>query len=204
MENSQEQALRYNQGKPRWSLVDFDSLEDMVQVLDFGSKKYSDNNWKKGLKTTEIIDSLMRHITDFMRGETIDADSKLPITGHILCNAMFLAYMMKNKPEFDTRFNNIITPIPDNHYTEATTIQDMSDISIDDAPLIHHFKVDHNISAETVTAIYFYKDGAGKLVVLFKNNQEQHAIWVKKKNLDHVSKILTDNIIPITIYNKNI
>lgn len=96
-------ALRYNGGKLRWSLVDFDALEDMVKVLEFGAQKYADNNWKKGLKTTEIFESMMRHMTAYMRGEDIDPESGLPHTGHILCNAMFLSYMQRFKPDFDTR-----------------------------------------------------------------------------------------------------
>ncbi len=96
-------ALRYNGGKLRWSLVDFDALEDMVKVLEFGAKKYADNNWKKGLKTTEIFESMMRHLTAYMRGEDIDPESGLPHTGHILCNAMFLSYMQRFRPDFDTR-----------------------------------------------------------------------------------------------------
>lgn len=98
-----ESALRYNNGKLRWSLVDFDALEDMVKVLEFGANKYDDNNWKKGLKTPEIIESMMRHMTAYMRGEDIDPESGLPHTGHILCNAMFLSYMQSFKPDFDTR-----------------------------------------------------------------------------------------------------
>jgi hypothetical protein len=98
-----DKALRYNENKRRWSLVDFDSLEGMVKVLEYGSQKYSDNNWKKGLKTTEIAESLMRHLFAWLRGEDNDPESGLPHTGHILCNAMFLAYMEKNKPEFDSR-----------------------------------------------------------------------------------------------------
>lgn len=101
-----DSALRYNGGKLRWSLVDFDALEDMVKVLDFGAKKYADNNWKKGLKTTEIFESMMRHITAYMRGEDIDPESGLPHTGHILCNAMFLSYMHRFKPDFDTRYKD--------------------------------------------------------------------------------------------------
>jgi hypothetical protein len=36
-----EQALRYNTGKRQWSLVDFESLEGLVEVLEFGAEKYS-------------------------------------------------------------------------------------------------------------------------------------------------------------------
>lgn len=33
-----EQAIRYNTGKRRWTLVDFKSLESMVEVLEYGEK----------------------------------------------------------------------------------------------------------------------------------------------------------------------
>lgn len=35
------QALRYNEWKPQWSLVDFGSLEPMVRGLEYWAKKYS-------------------------------------------------------------------------------------------------------------------------------------------------------------------
>lgn len=34
-------ALRYNDNKPQWSLVDFNSLEPLVRVLEYGEHKYS-------------------------------------------------------------------------------------------------------------------------------------------------------------------
>jgi hypothetical protein len=96
------QADRYNTGKPEWSLVDFNSLVDMVRVLEYGAQKYSKDNWKKGLPTTEICDSLMRHLFAYLAGEDVDKESGLPHTGHIMCNAMFLSHMAKRE-EFDTR-----------------------------------------------------------------------------------------------------
>lgn len=104
---SQEEALRYNSDKRKWALVDFDSLEDMVKVLEFGAKKYAEHNWKKGLKTHEIFESMMRHMVAYMNGEDNDSESGLPHTGHIMCNAMFLSYMHKYKPDFDTRYKDV-------------------------------------------------------------------------------------------------
>ena len=42
-----EKALRHNTGKLKWGLVDFKSLEPMVEVLEFGAKKYAPFNWQK-------------------------------------------------------------------------------------------------------------------------------------------------------------
>ena len=95
---------RFNEGKLRWSLVDFESLEDMVKVLEFGANKYSEENWKKGLKWREVIESMLRHIIAFLRGEDYDKESGISHIGHIMCNAMFIAYMFKNRKDLDNRF----------------------------------------------------------------------------------------------------
>lgn len=98
-----DRALRYNQGKLRWSLVDFESLEPMVRVLEFGAQKYSDHNWKKGLSITEICESLLRHTFAYMSGEDMDPESNMSHIGHIQCNAMFLSYMHHKRKDKDDR-----------------------------------------------------------------------------------------------------
>lgn len=85
-------ADRKNEGKKKWSLVHFESLHPMVDVLEFGAKKYSPDNWKKGLNKKEILESMMRHLAALMDGEEYDPESGLPHVGHIQCNAMFYEY----------------------------------------------------------------------------------------------------------------
>jgi hypothetical protein len=87
-----EKSQRFNQNKPKWSLVHFKSIEELPKVLDFGAKKYSRDNWKKGLDLSEILDSMQRHINEVMDGEQFDEESKLHHMGHIMCNAMFYMY----------------------------------------------------------------------------------------------------------------
>ena len=100
----EDQGIRENQGKLRWSLVSWKALEPMVKVLMFGAKKYDDNNWKKGLKYTEVCESLQRHMNAFIDGENNDKESKLYHIGHIMCNAMFLSYMFLFRKDMDDRF----------------------------------------------------------------------------------------------------
>lgn len=94
-----KQALRYNQGKMDWSLVDFKSLEPMVEVLMFGAEKYSPDNWKNGLPIREIFGSLLRHLIAFKDGEDNDPESGKSHIGHAMCNLMFISYMLQNDPE---------------------------------------------------------------------------------------------------------
>ena len=97
-------GTRENEGKLKWSLVSWKALEPMVRVLMFGARKYDDHNWKKGLKYTEICESLQRHMIAFLDGEDNDKESKLSHVGHILCNAMFLSYMFLFRKDLDDRY----------------------------------------------------------------------------------------------------
>jgi hypothetical protein len=96
-----KQALRYNQGKVQWSLVDYKSIEPMVRVLEYGCKKYAKENWKKGMPASQIIESMLRHTFKLLEGELVDPESGIEHVGHIQCNAMFLAYVLKEKPEYN-------------------------------------------------------------------------------------------------------
>ena len=96
---------RFNEGKPKWSLVPQSSLIPMVRVLEFGAKKYGDYNWTKGLSIRETCESLKRHLDAFMEGEDKDNESGLSHIGHIQCNALFLSWMMENRKDLDDRIN---------------------------------------------------------------------------------------------------
>lgn len=103
--NSQQAGLRYNQGKAPLSMVleANNALTGCAQVLAFGAEKYSRGNWRKGLKTTEIADSLLRHLSAYLSGEDTDSDSKLLHVDHILCNALFLSETIRTHPQLDDR-----------------------------------------------------------------------------------------------------
>ena len=88
-------GLRYNTGKRKWSLVHFQSLEPMIEVLEFGAKKYEPYNWQKGLDQKEVLESLQRHVAKLFDGEEIDSESGIHHIGHIMCNAMFYSYGIK-------------------------------------------------------------------------------------------------------------
>lgn len=97
-----EQALRYNQGKPELSYVldAMPALKDMVAVMEFGGKKYARNNWQLGFPKEKLLDSMLRHVDAFYQGEDIDPESGKSHVGHIMCNAMFLAYHYGSNSEY--------------------------------------------------------------------------------------------------------
>ena len=72
-------------------LLDLRAFEDMAKVLEYGTEKYSRDNWKKGYDNKfSTADSLYRHARQLIIGETHDEESGLHHIGHIMCNVMFL------------------------------------------------------------------------------------------------------------------
>lgn len=103
MAELKKEGLRFNQDKPKWSLVPQSALLPMVKVLEFGAKKYAPQNWMKGLSVVEICESMKRHLDAFMEGEDNDKESLISHIGHLQCNALFLAWMIENRPDLDDR-----------------------------------------------------------------------------------------------------
>ena len=95
--NVKEQALRFNEGKPKWHLVHMKSLTPLVRVLEFGADKYGAFNWQKDTKREVILDSMFRHVIELMDGNEMDEESKQHHIGHILANAMFYNYQFEKR-----------------------------------------------------------------------------------------------------------
>lgn len=103
--SNNDKALRYNEGKKQWTMIDWESMEGLVDILEFGAKKYSTyrtlddgskellisgrDNWKKGLELSSILDSAQRHLIAMMKGEFTDPESGFLHAHHVMCNMMF-------------------------------------------------------------------------------------------------------------------
>lgn len=73
--------------------------------FDYGSRKYSANNWRKGLPITEQMDSLLRHLNAFFNEyEDIDPESGVHHLGLAQCNLAMMVNTLINHPELDDRF----------------------------------------------------------------------------------------------------
>ena len=82
--------------KLRWSLIPEGTMQDMVEVLEFGAAKYAPNNWKHVPDATHrYYDAIMRHMDAWWRGERRDPETDRSHLAHVMCCVAFLMYLEK-------------------------------------------------------------------------------------------------------------
>ena len=95
-------GMKFDNDKNRWGLMNFRELDQVVEVITLGAKKYGDNNWQLVENAKErYFDALMRHITAWKIGEKIDEELGTPHLANAACNLLFLLWFdnEENKKE---------------------------------------------------------------------------------------------------------
>jgi hypothetical protein len=93
------EGKKFDSGKPRWSLLPEGAVADIVDVLEFGAKKYAENNWQMVPEgRTRYYDAAMRHIESWRNGELNDPETGLPHLAHAGCCLMFLSWLDNQLP----------------------------------------------------------------------------------------------------------
>lgn len=84
-------GIKHDGDKPRWDLLPYDAVEQIVEVLTIGAKKYSDRNWEEGLKYSRCFAALQRHLTAwFQKREELDDETKTHHLANAACELLFL------------------------------------------------------------------------------------------------------------------
>ena len=88
--------MKYDNGKPKLSLVPMQIVWDIAEVREYGVKKYTDpDNWKR-VNLDRYIDALLRHTLLFANDPTAqDKESGLAHYKHMACNMAFICELMK-------------------------------------------------------------------------------------------------------------
>ena len=67
---SETGAMRDRQpGKGRFDLISPFALMRLAQVYEKGAAKFADRNWESGLPYSWLIDSALRHLTQYLMGK---------------------------------------------------------------------------------------------------------------------------------------
>lgn len=74
----------------RFELLAWGFLEELSRVAAFGARKYADHNWLKGYAWSLNIGAAFRHLTRWVRGESIDPESGCSHLAHLAWHCMAL------------------------------------------------------------------------------------------------------------------
>ena len=101
--NTDNSALRYDGEKPGFEFLEWEELSQVNEVFRFGAKKYAPHNWKKGMDWHRCVNSCLRHLFKWFRGERYDEESGLPHLAHAAWNILALMWYEENRIGLDTR-----------------------------------------------------------------------------------------------------
>ena len=99
----QSEAARFDEGKNRLDLMPPWSIDQVAQVYTYGTIKYDDDNWWKGMPWKKVIGPLLRHIWKWLRGEKWDDESGLHHLAHAAWQCLALMEYERNGIGKDNR-----------------------------------------------------------------------------------------------------
>lgn len=84
-------------GKLQMRLLPWAELGQVVRVLEFGLKKYSEGNWRHVENgRARYLDAALRHLGAYADGAETDAESGLHHVAHAACCVLFLLHFVGN------------------------------------------------------------------------------------------------------------
>ena len=86
-------GMKFDNDKPRWDLLPWTEVEEVVKVLTHGAKKYDDHNWQKVEPAKQrYFSAALRHMVAWFNGEKIDQDSGRHHLACAICSLLFLMW----------------------------------------------------------------------------------------------------------------
>ena len=89
-------GAKYDEGKPRPSLVPVEGIEAIMQVREYGMRKYGDAEDWRSIAPERWHDALLRHVLHIWDNPlALDYESGLPALWHVITNGSFLCEAYK-------------------------------------------------------------------------------------------------------------
>ena len=90
-------GVKFDKDKPKWNLLPWSEVEDVVKVLTSGVEKYAPDNWKfVDDANNRYMAATMRHLVAFQQGKRYDPESGEHHLAHAICCLLFMLWHDKN------------------------------------------------------------------------------------------------------------
>lgn len=94
--SSIQSGRKDDSGKPRWDLLPWREVEQVVGVMTFGAGKYSDNGWQQVVAgpgwRARYFSACHRHIAAWWSGEYRDGETGHSHLAHAICCLLILLW----------------------------------------------------------------------------------------------------------------
>jgi hypothetical protein len=96
------EGRKNDEGKLKWDLLPYESVEKIVEVMTYGYYKYGEDpdtaNWKKVENPiSRYFAAAMRHLVAWKTGEKYDPETGMNHLSHAAANLLFLIYFNEIK-----------------------------------------------------------------------------------------------------------
>lgn len=98
-----ETAARFDKGKVRHDLIPPWPLDELAKVYTYGTNKYDEDNYLKGMKWRKVIGPLLRHLWKWIRGKQIDEESGCHHLAMVVWQCFTLMLYEKHSVGMDNR-----------------------------------------------------------------------------------------------------
>ena len=96
------EGIKYDQDKTKWELLPWDEVEEVVEVLMLGAKKYAPDNWKVVPHAkNRYFDASIRHILSAFNGEIDDSETGKQHLAHAVCCLLFWMWHNNDTQQHD-------------------------------------------------------------------------------------------------------
>lgn len=99
-----KEGIKHDQEKPDLSLLSPIAINKVAQVMTYGKKKYSANNWRGGIVYSRLLAATLRHVFAYLGGESKDQETGISHLAHAICDLMMVLEFEDTKPHLDDRY----------------------------------------------------------------------------------------------------
>lgn len=86
-----KEGVKYDGDKLRWSLLPLEAVKEVVEVLEYGAKKYAPDNWRKVPEAEQRYwNAAMRHIVAWKTECSLDKETNRSHLAHAACCLLYL------------------------------------------------------------------------------------------------------------------
>lgn len=106
-------GVKHDAEKPDMSLLSSIAMVKISEIMTFGKRKYSANNWRGGIAYSRLLAATLRHVFAYLGGQSTDPETGKSHLAHASCCLMMMLEFEETRPDLDDRYKGAPTSVPE-------------------------------------------------------------------------------------------